>query len=92
MQQRIKKGRRPAVISMLHTVARLEAIRDKLNPTLVPLRNADQNLDALRAWRATSGTLRAALPVKTELPSPFKAPELYTATEAVMVRALRGGK
>lgn len=56
--------RRPRVLSMLHAVARLEAKRDELNPELVLRLNADANLDVLKAWRATSATLRAALPVK----------------------------
>ena len=56
--------RRPRVLSMLHTVASLEATRDRLNPDLVPARNVDANLDDLRSWRKTSAALRAALPVK----------------------------
>lgn len=86
--------RRPAVISMLHVVGRLEVKRDELNPLLVPMRNADQNLDDLRKWRASSQALRAALPVQpaAELPSPFKAPELHTEMERAAVRALRGAK
>lgn len=91
--------RRPAVISMLHVVERLEVKRDQLNPLLVPLRKADQNLDELREWRNSSKTLRGSLPVQSapvqsapELPSAFKAPELYTEMERVAVLALRGVK
>lgn len=62
--QKVKTARRPNVIRMLHVVQRLEVKRDELNPMLVPTRNADANLDDLRAWRASSETLRKALPVR----------------------------
>jgi hypothetical protein len=43
---------------MLHNVARLEAVRDRLNPELVIARRVDLNLQELKSWRNTSALTR----------------------------------
>jgi hypothetical protein len=49
---------------MLHAVARLEATRDKLNPDVASVRQVDLNLADLKAWRNSSATVCAALPLR----------------------------
>jgi hypothetical protein len=48
------------IVALRFSVERLEAVRDRLNPTLAAERRIDANLEELKAWRNRSVATRGA--------------------------------